>query len=92
MEPLRKHIILKVDDEQITTKSGIIVAQDDESKQYHGVWGTVIAVGRNAEGLKTGDRVMWNKYDSVPFRYQTTEYQCLKDELVLVKSTGGQTK
>ena len=85
MTPLRKQVILKVDTDEIKTESGLFIAQADESKQYHGVWGTVVAVGRNAEGLKTGDRVMWNKYDSVPFRWKSEEYQCLKDELVLVK-------
>lgn len=83
IKPIRDNIILEVvNNDEYTTDSGIIVSKDDGSKQYHGVFATVIAVGPNATGVKTGDTVIVNRYDLIPFRWNTKELQIVKSELI----------
>ena len=81
---LGKQIILLVDTgEEMTTESGIIVATDDSSKQYHGVWGEIISVGTDVKNREVGERCMFNKYDAIPFRFGKEDYQCTREDLIL---------
>lgn len=81
MQALGKQVFLEVKDEERQTDSGLFIIEQN-TKQYHGVWATVISVGPNARGVKTGDTVLVNKYDLLPFPYKGKVYQCVKDELI----------
>jgi co-chaperonin GroES (HSP10) len=82
LKAIGQQVILEIIEEEIVTDSGIIITGADPTKQFHGVWADIITVGNDVKNRKPGERVMFNKYDGVPFRYKDKTYQCVKEELV----------
>ncbi len=83
IQPHKAYVLLRFDEtEEMKTSSGLIIAVDDKKKDYHGVHATVLAVGPEVTSTKEGERVIVNKYDALPFRYETETLQMVKEELV----------
>jgi len=84
LEPQNKNILIEVhENEEYTTASGIVIEQSIKRQDYKGIYATAIAVGRAAEGVRTGDRVLVNQYDVIPFRDADRELGVIVDTAVL---------
>ncbi len=89
VQPLRDGLIVKREDNQKTTASGIVIpggAQDAPN------WGHVVKAGqgkRSADGslipmsVKVGDRVLFGQYAGTKFKCDQIEYLLLKEEDVM---------
>ena len=89
INPLRDGLIVKRNDQQQTTLSGIVIPG---SAQEAPQWGTVIKVGpgkKNSEGkdmpltVHTGDRVLFGQYAGTKFKHDGVEYLFMREEDVL---------
>ena len=58
LEPLDDHLVVEPADEEIETKSGLIIPQSAEAQSRSGI---VIAVGPDATGIEPGDKVLFPK-------------------------------
>jgi chaperonin GroES len=58
LEPLDDHLVVEPVDEEIETKSGLIIPQSAEAQSRSGI---VIAVGPDATGIEPGDKVLFPK-------------------------------
>ena len=86
IQPFKEYVLLERDaDEEMVTSSGIILQQSDESKQYHGVYATVLEVGPDVKMVAVGDRVIVNKYDTLPIRVDLKTIELVKEELIYAK-------
>ena len=59
MKPIGKHIIIKTIDEEIVSKSGLILSADDTSKLRYRK-GEVFAVGTGVDIIDNGDIIYYN--------------------------------
>ena len=58
LEPLDDHLIVEPVDEDVETRSGLIIPQSDEAAARSGI---VTAVGADAGGIEPGDKVLFPK-------------------------------
>lgn len=58
LEPLDDHLVIEPVDEEVETKSGLIIPQSAEAHSRSGI---VIAVGPDAVGIEPGDKVLFPK-------------------------------
>lgn len=89
VQPLRDGLIVKRDDSQQKTASGIVIPGGSQEAP---LWGTVIKAGqgkRSNDGqvipmsVKEGDRVLFGQYAGTKFKSDQVEYLFLKEEEVL---------
>ena len=97
LKPVLHRIILKLDDVEEVTESGIIIASELIKKERKAVEvGTVVSIGETAfkdyggsiDTLSVGDRVVIAKYSGNPVKdVDGTEYVIINDEdcLVIIK-------
>ena len=86
LKPLGDRVIIKQDDAEVQTKSGILIASTAQEKPQRG---TVIAVGEGkldnngnlvAPGVKEGDSVIYSKYGGTEVTVDEEEYIILRAE------------
>jgi len=84
IQPLKNYILIKREEDEITTKSGIVISVSDDKQQYHGVYGRVIAIGPDVASrrIREGARVIVNRYDTLPLRDGAQTVEMLKEDLV----------
>ncbi|HVD11210.1 MAG TPA: co-chaperone GroES family protein [Gaiellaceae bacterium] len=58
LEPLDDHLIVEPVDEDVETRTGLIIPQSAEAEARSGV---VTAVGLEAQGIEPGDKVLFPK-------------------------------
>jgi chaperonin GroES len=58
LEPLDDHLIIEPVDEDVETRSGLIIPQSAEAAARSGI---VTAVGADAGGIEPGDKVLFPK-------------------------------
>jgi chaperonin GroES len=89
IKPLGERVVLKVIENEVTTKSGIVLPDTAKEKPQ---MGEVLAVGpgkmldngqRVALDLKAGDRVLFAKYAGTEVKLDGEEYMVLKESDVL---------
>ena len=94
-KPLADRIIIKPQDAEKTTKSGIVLPDTAKEKPQEG---TVVAIGTGRvtdEGkvlsmnVKVGDTVIYSKYSGTEIKEENTEYLIVKESDILAKKTGG---
>jgi chaperonin GroES len=79
-KPLKDRVIITQDKAEEKTASGIFIPESAQEKPQKG---TVIAVSDNSE-LKTGDRVIYQKYGGEKLEIDNTEYVLLKENDILL--------
>lgn len=62
LQPLRDIILIQADPVEKQTASGLLLAEQWESRPPYGV---VLAVGSKVESVKPGDRVMFNRFAAI---------------------------
>jgi chaperonin GroES len=88
IKPLGDRVVIKVKEEEETTKSGIVLPGSAKEKPQEG---TVIAVGSGeivdgkkvALEVKEGDTVLYSKYAGTEVKVGTDEYLVLKQNDIL---------
>lgn len=75
-KPVAHRIIVKPDEVEKKTKSGIVLARDERQEKNAQVHGTILSIGEDAwvafnpktefAGLKVGDRVAYARYAGKP--------------------------
>ncbi len=86
LKPLGDRVIIKQDEAETKTKSGILIASTAQEKPQRG---TVVAVGEGkldnngnlvAPGVKEGDSVIYSKYGGTEVTVDEEEYIILRAE------------
>lgn len=78
VKPISKNIIVEPIVKE-TTEGGIILGDAQEKKPM----GTVIAAGNEVTLIKSGDVVLFGKYDGTPFEFNGTKFLIMQEEAVL---------
>lgn len=84
IKPLQDRVLIKMIENEETTKSGIILSSGAKEKPQIA---EVVAVGPGTEdvkmNIKEGDKVIINKYSGTEVKYEGTEYTIVKQEDIL---------
>ena len=88
IKPLADRVLIKIKEEEETTKSGIILSASSKEKPQIA---EVIAVGPggNVDGnniemhIKVGDKVIVSKYAGTELKYEDEEYLIVKQSDIL---------
>jgi chaperonin GroES len=84
LKPLGDRVIIKQDDAETQTASGLLIASTAQEKPQRG---TVLAVGDGkldnngnlvTPGVKVGDKVIYSKYGGTDVKIDEEEYQILR--------------
>ncbi len=73
IKPLADRVLIKVEEAETKTASGLFIPQTAQEKTLQGV---VVAVGDDTETItvKTGDKVMYDKYAGTPIKIDGDEH------------------
>jgi chaperonin GroES len=94
--PIRDRLLVKKIEDDLKTKSGLILSEDTKERPTKG---TVLAVGEgaiNEDGkilpmvIKVGDTVLYPKYAGHPVKLNKDEYLILEEKEVLGIVTEGE--
>lgn len=80
LQPLADRIVLEQVESEEKTSSGIILPDSAKEKPEQA---KVVAVGPDVKELKTGDMVLYTKYDPNEVKVGGKEYLVVKEEDVL---------
>ena len=75
LEPLDDNLIVEPVDEDVETRSGLIIPQSAEAGARSGI---VTAVGADAGGIEPGDKVLFPKDAGFEVRLQGTEVKVMR--------------
>jgi chaperonin GroES len=92
VQPMTDHIVLKAVEEEEVTSSGLVIPDSAKERPQHG---QVIAVGPGKvsdageqitmDDLKSGDRVLYQKYTGQEVTVDSVEYIVIRFQDVLAK-------
>ena len=81
LKPLNKNVVLKKEEVENKTASGIILTTETKSLP---TVGKVMAVGPQCEnGLKEGDRVVFKEYSGTKVKFDDVEYTVIDEKDIL---------
>ena len=81
VKPIADRVVIKVEELQEKTKSGIFIPQAAQEKTQIG---SVVEVGDSKDiSVKVGDTVMYNKYAGTSYKDDGKDYLILKNEDLL---------
>ena len=72
MKPLGDRVVLKQQEAEEKTKSGIILPDSAKEKPQAAV---VVSVGPDVDQVKEGDKVIYTEYAGTEVKYQEEEYK-----------------
>ncbi len=81
LKPITDRIIVKRDDLEEKTKSGIILVKGDREPAISGV--IVSMGGKDTHEVKEGDRIMFSKHVGMTALVDDIEYLVMKEEDIL---------
>ncbi|AJC94313.1 co-chaperone GroES [Campylobacter volucris] len=79
-QPLGKRVLVKRVEETKTTASGIIIPDNAKEKPLNG---EVVAVSKEVEDIKAGDKVVFAKYGGSEIKLDNEEYLVLNTDDIL---------
>lgn len=81
LKPLHKNVILKKEEVEKKTASGIILTEPNKTQPSIA---TVVAVGPDSEAdIKENDRVVYKEYSGAKVKVDEVEYIIIEDEDIL---------
>jgi co-chaperonin GroES (HSP10) len=83
MIPIGKNIIIKPIDEEVETRSGLLLSAED-SNQLRYKKGTVIKSGTDVEVIKEGDNVYYDKRSGHTMLLNDDKYTLIQERDVVV--------
>ena len=78
VKPIFKNIIVEPIVKE-TTEGGIILGDAQEKKPI----GKVISVGDEVTLIKSGETVLFGKYDGIPFEFNGAKFLIMQEESIL---------
>ena len=82
LEPLDDHLIVEPVDEDVETRTGLIIPQSAEAEARSGV---VTAVGLEAQGIEPGDKVLFPKDAGYDVRVGAGTVKLLRREELIAR-------
>ena len=84
MKPLGDRVVLKQQEAEEKTNSGLILPDSAKEKPQAAV---VVSVGPDVDQVKEGDKVIYTEYAGTEVKYQEEEYTIVdqKDIIAIVK-------
>lgn len=80
IQPLADYVVAKQDEAATKTASGIYLPEQAAEKPKTA---TVVAVGKKAESVKVGDRILYKSYSTTDVKIDGQDYILVKEEDVL---------
>ena len=81
LKPLHKNVILRKEEEEKKTASGIILTETAKTKSSIAV---VAAIGKDADvNIKENDKVVYKEYSGTKVTLDEVEYIIIEDEDIL---------
>jgi chaperonin GroES len=80
LKPLEDFVVLSLEKEEKTTKSGIILTAEDKDKP---AMGKVLAIGPKVEGLSVNDVVIYQSYAGTKVKLENQEYLIIQAKNIL---------
>ena len=77
IKPLADRVLIEPAAAETKTASGIIIPDNSKEKPAQG---EVVAVGKKAEDVKAGDKVIFGKYSGQEVKVEGVEYLIMKEE------------
>jgi co-chaperonin GroES (HSP10) len=83
MQPIGKHIIIQQIEEEVTTKSGILLSGADTS-QLRYKRAKVVASGTDVSAIKPGDEIYYDKNHGFTMMINDGQYTVIQEHHVVV--------
>ncbi len=80
LQPLGDYIVAVSEEAEAKTASGIFLPENAQEKPKTA---KVVAVGKDAKQVKTGDRIVYKSYSTTEIKVGREEYILVKEEDVL---------
>lgn len=80
IKPLGDKLLVKRDESDTQTESGIYIPPQGEEKKY---FGEVLEVGPSVHDIEKGDRILFGKYDGVEFDFEGEKVLFLYEDDVI---------
>ena len=81
IKPLGKRVLIKQVEQEEVTKSGIVLPGTASKEKP--ITGEVIAVGKDVEDVKAGDKVIFEKYTGTEVKLDGQEYIIVKEQDII---------
>ena len=82
LEPLDDHLIVEPVDEEVETRSGLIIPQSAEAQSRSGI---VTAVGPDVTGIEPGDKVLFPKDEGFDVRLAGVSVKVIKRSRLIAR-------
>lgn len=86
LQPLADRIVIKNVEAEAKSAAGILLPDSAQEKPQAG---EVLAVGKDVQEVKTGDRVLYSKYGPSEVKVDGEELLIVKEEDILAVVKGG---
>lgn len=80
IQPLADYVVAQQDVAETKTASGIYLPEQAAEKPKTA---TVVAVGKKAESVKVGDKILYKSYSTTDVKVGGTDYILVKEEDIL---------
>ena len=86
MQPIGKHIVIDVVEEEVTTESGLLLSGEDTKQLRYGR-GTTVAVGTEVASINAGEDLYYDKRASYTMMIDGSPYTiiCQRDVVVVLR-------
>ena len=82
IKPLAALVLAKIDSAPTTTASGLYLPENSAEKPKTA---TVEAVGPKVEGIKVGDKIIYESYSGTDIKHEDVEYVLVAEEKILAR-------
>ncbi|MGD2062187.1 MAG: co-chaperone GroES [Nitrospirota bacterium] len=80
LKPLGERLLVEYREPETKTAGGIYIPESAKERPQEGV---VLAVGKDVEEIKEGDRIVFEKYSPTKFTMSGVEYAVIKEDDVM---------
>lgn len=83
MKPIGKYIVIQTVEEEIKTKSGLILSGDDANQMRY-KRGVVVEPGTDVKVIESGDEIYYDKAHGFTMMINDTQYTIIRESDVVV--------
>ncbi len=82
LTPLNNNVLMKEEERQTKTTSGIIISTQSEAEKNQG---RVIEIGKDVKDVVIGDVVVFESYKATDFEFSNERYMIVEEKDILAK-------
>ncbi len=82
LEPSADYVVAQTEKAESRTKSGLYIPENAQEKPKVA---TIVAVGKNVDDYKVGDRILCKNFSTNDFKIEGEEYLIVKAEDILAR-------